>query len=176
MSNSKVTIRFIEEKDSPYIQKYASDEKVARTCNIPHPYPPNGGKEHVLRVLKRRQDGISCAFSILIEGKFAGIIGINNIDRETASAELDYWVAVPFWNKDIATTAAEEAIRFAFEELNLTILRSHCLVKNPASGRVLEKNNFTEIGEMKAESEKFKGQPGRRFELKYSNWLKSKDL
>ena len=47
MNTKKVTIRFIEESDAPYIQKYASDEKVARTCNIPHPYPANGGKEHV---------------------------------------------------------------------------------------------------------------------------------
>ena len=172
MNIKKVTIRFIEESDAPFIQEYATDERVARTCNIPYPYPANGGKEHVQRVLKRRQDDIAYGFSILVDGKFAGIIGINSVDRETQTAELDYWVAARFWNRGVGTAAAAQAIRFAFEKLGLKILRSSCLVKNPASGRVLEKNGFTEIGEIKAESEKLKGQACRGFELLRSDWAK----
>lgn len=172
MKTKKVTIRFMEESDAPYIQKYASDEKVARTCNIPHPYPANGGKEHVQRVLKRRQEGIAYAFSILVDAKFAGIIGINSVDREAGTAELDYWVAAPFWNNGVGAAAAAQAIRYAFGELDLKILRSACFVRNPASGRVLEKNGFIEIGEITLENEKFKAQPCRRFELLRSDWAK----
>ena len=170
MNTKKVTIRFIGESDAPSIQKYASDEKVARTCNIPQPYPANGGKEHVQRVLKRRQEGIAYAFSILVDGKFAGIVGINSVDREAGTAELDYWVAVPFWNNGVGTAAAAQAIRYAFENLNLKVLRSACFVRNPASGRVLEKNGFIEIGKITLGNEKFKGQPCRRFELLRSDW------
>ena len=172
MNTKKITIRFIEEGDAPYIQKYASDEEVAWTCNIPHPYPANGGNEHVQRVLKRRQEGIAFAFSILVDTKFTGIIGINSIDRKAGTAELDYWVAASFWNNGVGTGAAAQAIEYAFEKLDLKILRSACLVRNPASGRVLKKNGFIEIGKITPEKGKFKAQPGRRFELLRSDWAK----
>jgi len=172
MNPMEVIIRDIDESDAPSIQKYASDEKVARTCNVPHPYPEDGGKEHVQRVLKRRQEGTAYGFSILVDGEFAGIMGINSVDRKAGTTELDYWVASPFWNRGIGTAAAAQAIRYAFERLNLKVLRSACLSKNPASGRVLEKNGFIDIGEGKAEIGEFKGEPGRRFELLRCNWEK----
>jgi RimJ/RimL family protein N-acetyltransferase len=88
-------------------------------------------------------------------------------------AELDYWVAVPFWNKGIATAAAKEAIRYAFEGLGLTTLYSSCLVRNPASARVLEKNGFTQISEFVNDGRfgtKFEGEPMKRFRLFRADW------
>ena len=132
----------------------------------------NGGKEFVQRVLKRRQKGIACGFSILVDGKFAGIMGINSIDREAGTADLDYWVATPFWNNGIGTAAASQAIKYVFKNLGLGILQSTCFVRNPASNRVLEKNGFIEIGEITLENEKFKAQLCRRFELLRFDWVK----
>lgn len=172
MDDIKVTIRFVEEKDAPFIQKYASDKEIAQTSNVPHPYPDKGGEEYVKRVMNWKQKGQSYTFSIICNGCFAGIMSVNGVDKQAGTAELDYWVAVPYWNKGVGTAAASKAIEFAFEDLNLKILRSSCLFGNPASGKVLEKNGFTQIGEVTAKEGKFKGEEGKRFQLLRSDWPK----
>ena len=39
----EVSIRPLRLDDTEAVQQYASDELVARTTNIPHPYPKDGG-------------------------------------------------------------------------------------------------------------------------------------
>jgi ribosomal-protein-alanine N-acetyltransferase len=92
-------------------------------------------------------------------------MSLNAVNVRESTAELDYWVAVPFWNRGICTSAAAQAIKFAFDELRLHTLRSGCLKRNPASGRVLEKNGFHMIGELVIPEGKFKGERFLRYEL-----------
>ena len=40
----EVTIRPLRFSDAAAVQRYASDERVARTTTIPQPYPEDGGK------------------------------------------------------------------------------------------------------------------------------------
>src|SRR5208283_1719344 len=48
-------------------------------------------------------------------------------------------IGVPFWGKGYSTEAARRVVRYAFEDLNLNRVYAHHMVRNPASGRVLEK-------------------------------------
>jgi len=171
--NIKVTIRLIQKNDASDVQKYAADSEVSKTSNVPYPYPGDGGVQFVERVIASRNAGYQHAFSIRYGDNFAGVMTLNSVDRDGGMAELDYWVAVPFWNKGIATAAAKEAIRYAFEELGLTTLYSSCLVRNPASARVLEKNGFTQISEFVNDGRfgtKFEGEPMKRFRLFRADW------
>jgi len=59
----------------------------------------------------------------------------------------------------------KQAIKYAFEKLNLEIIRSACLAKNKGSIRVLEKNRFNRINEFVFEDGKFKGEVGYRYQL-----------
>jgi len=140
--SSLVSIRLVERTDAADVQRYASDPRIARSSNVPHPYPEDGGVAFVERVMAGRADGHQYAFAIQCDGHFAGIMTLNAVDRAAGTAELDYWVAVPFWNQGVGTVAAREAIQYAFEELNLSTLQSACLSSNLASARVLEKNGF----------------------------------
>jgi [ribosomal protein S5]-alanine N-acetyltransferase len=74
-------------------------------------------------------------------------------------------VAVPFWNRGIATAAAGRVIEFAYRTLGLTELESFCLARNPASARVLEKNGFVEVGERLLAGGIFSGERVRLFKL-----------
>jgi len=98
-------------------------------------------------------------------------MALNAVDKQAGTAELDYWVAVPFWNRGIGTAAARPVIEFAFEELGLSTLQSCCLPGNMASVRVLEKNGFVKVGEFVNDGKygnKFLGQSMKRFQLKYN--------
>ena len=52
MTTFDVSIRPLELTDAPAVQRYASDERVARTTNIPQPYPDDGGEQFVKQCLE----------------------------------------------------------------------------------------------------------------------------
>lgn len=160
-----VQIRPVALEDAAYVQEYASDTRISQTSHVPHPYPDGGGEAWARTVLSRREQGISFVFSIYEDEQFAGVMSINAIDRHDRTAELDYWIAVPFWNRGVGTEAARQAIQYAFEEMDLLVLRSACLANNIGSSRLLEKNGFIRTGEFVFEHGKFKGEIGYRYQL-----------
>ena len=54
-------------------------------------------------------------------------------------AELGYWVGLPYWRRGFATEAGRRLLAWGFGELGLHRIQAHHLMRNPASGRVLEK-------------------------------------
>jgi RimJ/RimL family protein N-acetyltransferase len=167
--NDKINIRPVQLTDAEAVERYAADPRVAETTNIPHPYPANGGQDFVKRAVAGRETGQRYAFAILYEGELVGTIGINAVDKDAGTGELDYCVASPFWHKGIGSEAAGQAIEYAFGQLGLSALFSSCLKENVASARVLEKNGFAQIGEFTNEGRfgtKFLSRAMLRFRLK----------
>jgi RimJ/RimL family protein N-acetyltransferase len=52
---------------------------------------------------------------------------------------MGFWIGVPSWGRGYATEVARRVVGYAFEELKLNRVYAHHMVRNPASGRVLEK-------------------------------------
>nr|WP_186809579.1 GNAT family N-acetyltransferase [Paenibacillus xylanexedens] len=161
----KVALRFVSPSDAEFVQQYASYPEISETSNVPYPYPEGAGESWAKMVMARREQGISYVFTILSDDQFAGVISLNAVDLTEKTAELDYWIAVPFWNQGIGTIAAQKAIDFAFYELDLQILRSACLVSNKGSLKILEKNGFKKVNDFVFEAGKFKDKTGCRLEL-----------
>ncbi len=78
----------------------------------------------------------------------AGLVGAMGLDfaPEHARAELGYWVGRPSWGQGFASEAARELVRYGFEVLGLNRIQAHHMVRNPASGRVLEKCGMQKEG------------------------------
>ncbi|MGO4530373.1 GNAT family N-acetyltransferase [Paenibacillus sp. 2TAF8] len=165
MIRIKVTLRFVLPNDAGFVQQYAGDPRISETSNVPYPYPDGAGESWAKMVIARREQGISYVFTILSDNQFAGVMSLNAVDLKEKTAELDYWIAVPFWNKGIGTIAAQKAIVFAWNELDLQILRSACLESNTGSLKVLEKNGFKKVNDFVFENGKFKDKKGCRLEL-----------
>lgn len=169
----KTTIRPIELKDATDVQRYAAEEMLARTCNIPHPYPNNGGEWFVNRSIESRQRRERFPSAILVDGEFVGVVGLNGPDFQAFTIEVDYWIGVPHWGKGIGTEAVKLALKIAFSELGMKTVFSGCWEGNPASIRVLEKNGFEEIESIigsDSYAPKFKDKRIRRFVLTRENW------
>jgi len=166
---SRVSFRPIVLSDAPLVQRFVSDAAVAATCNIPQPYPLDGGLRFVERAVAAREAGTRYAFAILYDGEFVGTIGLNAVNHQEGSAELDYALASSPWNQGIMTEAARQAIEYAFEILGLRVLRSGGLVENKGTARVLEKNGFVFTEEILNDGrwgQKFLGRTLRRYERK----------
>lgn len=74
-----------------------------------------------------------------------GAIGLTP-EEGTDAAELGYWLSPGYWGQGIATEAARAVVSFGFESLNLPVLTSGYFDDNPASGQVLRKLGFNEVG------------------------------
>ncbi|HEY3899973.1 MAG TPA: GNAT family N-acetyltransferase [Chthoniobacter sp.] len=141
-----VQIRPVSLGDAASVQDYASDARVAATCNVPHPYPADGGEAFVQRSVDAWAARHRFPFAVTFDGEFCGIVTLNGPDFEQGTVEVDYWIAHPFWGRNIATQAVRLAVQYAQTKLGIGSVFSACWEQNRASIRVLEKNGFRPIG------------------------------
>lgn len=88
--------------------------------------------------------GSAYRFAIEYQEQTIGIVDVDSIAGNEGS--LGYWLERPSWGKGLAFEAAQALIHFAFYEVGLSRLTSAHASDNPASGRVLTKLGFTQIG------------------------------
>ena len=74
-----------------------------------------------------------------------GGIGLE-ICREDEKGEIGFWIDQSHWGKGVATEAATALIKFGFEKLRLHKIVAFHMVRNPASGRVMEKLGMQKEG------------------------------
>lgn len=147
----------------PLVQRYASDPKIGASSNVPVPFPDDGAKQWFRYVEAKIAAGRSRVFAIEDDGEFRGVIALNCIDGGRGEAQLDYWVAVPFQQRGIATEAIAKCLEYASSELAIRRFVSGCLAVNEASARALLRNGFRELEREILHSGKFSGQEYRRF-------------
>jgi RimJ/RimL family protein N-acetyltransferase len=96
---------------------------------VPFPYGLDDARAY--------QEGFGGADSsiraIVVEGQFAGIIGIK--------PDLGYWLAKPFWGRGLATAAAQRLLADHFFNAQEPIISGH-FAGNAASAKVLAKLGF----------------------------------
>lgn len=141
-----ITLTLPDARYGADIQRCASDVRVSSTCNVPHPYPADGAQRWLERTQQSKREKKNAVFLVLSDKTFCGIMSVNAIDWEKRCAELDYWIAGDFQGKGVGTEAVRLAIQHARGDLGLQVLFSACLVSNPASARILQKNGFREVG------------------------------
>lgn len=77
----------------------------------------------------------------------AGILNLNGVTRGALqSAAMGYWVRQDMNGLGLATAAAKEAVRYAFDVLGLHRVQAETLLDNVASQRVLDRAGFRPYG------------------------------
>ncbi|MCB2155611.1 GNAT family N-acetyltransferase [bacterium] len=143
--------------DAPEVQTLAGEREIAETTlNIPFPYE-DGLADQWIRTHRRDfEQGRVAIFAIVrqSDGLLIGAIGFV-LTLNHGHGELGYWIGRPFWNKGYCSEAAEEMLRYGFEELNLHRIHAHHFTRNPASGRVMEKIGMQHEGRMREHVKKW---------------------
>lgn len=127
------------------VQCLAADERIAdTTANVPHPYPEGEAERWLADVAERTEVGSLRTFAITVgDDTLKGVISLMDLDGD--SAEVGFWVGVPYWGRGLAGSALAQLCRLAREELGLRSLRARVLARNAASARVLERCGFVRI-------------------------------
>lgn len=137
--------------DAARVQVLAGDFSIANTtAEIPHPYEDGMAEAWIATHEPRYAEGEEVTFAIVTksDGQLVGAICLKLIPA-AARGELGYWVGEPFWGQGYATEAAKAIIRFGFAHLGLNKISAIHMVRNPASGRVMQKAGMRHEGTLR---------------------------
>ena len=135
-------------RDAKDIFAYASDPEVARYV-LWEPHKSLADTRSFLRFLRSRaRAGYPSSWVVTLRdtGKVIGTIGFVWYSDENRLAELGYSFARETWNRGYATQALRAVIDAAFRALPLNRLEAQHDIRNPASGRVMEKCGLRQEG------------------------------
>jgi ribosomal-protein-alanine N-acetyltransferase len=82
-------------------------------------------------------------------GRFMGSVGLLRVGftaHFTPAVEVGWRLARPFWGQGLAVEAAQAALRFGFEEIDLAEVVAHASVQNVRSRRVMAKLGMSHDG------------------------------
>lgn len=139
-------------KDAGDIFAYASDEEVARYV-LWDPHRSVSETRSCLRgLIRRARAGYPSSWVVALRdsGVVIGTIGFIWYSDENASAEIGYSFSRAFWNRGFATQALRTVSAEAFRSLPLNRLEAQHDLRNPASGRVMEKSGFRREGVLRS--------------------------
>lgn len=151
LSGARLVLRPFTAADAPAVQALAGAPEVASTTlTIPHPYEDGVAEAWIESHAPGYAAGTQATFAI-VERAAQELVGATGlaIKPAHARAELGYWIGVPFWNRGYATEAAAMILRFGFEELGLHRIHAQHFVRNPSSGRVMQKLGMSYEGRLR---------------------------
>ncbi len=135
-------------KDAKDIFRYASDPEVARYV-LWEPHRSISETKSFIRYLRSRiRSGYPSSWVVVLKetGSVIGTIGFIWCSEENRSAELGYSFSREYWNHGYATQALKSVIDASFTSLPLNRLEAQHDLRNPASGRVMEKCGLRQEG------------------------------
>ena len=140
LNTQRLTLRPFTLDDAPVVQRLAGDREVASTTfNVPHPYEEGAAEAWIGTHAADWKARSMLVLAVTVQGDdLIGAISLH-LSFPHRRAELGYWIGVPYWNRGYATEAGRALLDYGFDELGLNRIDAHYIMRNPASGRVMEK-------------------------------------
>lgn len=138
--------------DARDMYAYASDPEVARYV-LWEPHASVSDTRAFIRELRRRIRGgypSSWVITRRTDGRVIGTIGFMWYSAENNSAELGYSLSRECWNHGYATEALKAVLEASFRSFPVNRLEAQHDVRNPASGRVMEKCGLRQEGVLRS--------------------------
>lgn len=93
--------------------------------------------------------GIRWGIIVKQSGRFAGTIGLNNLNLRGKKAEVGYELHPDYWGQGIVREANKAVLQYAFMELDLFRIGAVTFPENTVSSGLLKKLGFTEEGRLR---------------------------
>lgn len=157
ITTERLVLRPFALSDAADVQRLAGNWAVAdTTSNIPHPYPDGVAEVWISGHAQRfeRREILTLAVTLRETGELAGCISLSLRDDDD-KAEMGYWLGVPYWNQGYCSEAARALVAYGFQQMGLHRIYAFHFVRNPASGRVMQKAGMTYEGTLRQHVKKW---------------------
>lgn len=144
----RLILRPFDLADAPAVHALASAREIAdTTVAIPHPYEEWMAVDWINTHEGGFDRGISVHFALTLQesGELVGAVGME-IEPEHDRSEIGYWVGVPYWRRGFCTEAVGAVLEYGFQFKDLNRIYAVHFKRNPASGRVMQKNGMVYEG------------------------------
>ncbi len=146
----KITLRKPKLSDLKKFRNIFNDKEVAKQLSgYPYPLSLKEARKNLQNTINQNKKGNYYEFAIIYNKKFVGMIVLEKPSKNKKTFTLRYAIGRKYWNKGITTKAIKEIIKFGFTKLKLKKIVADNDEDNPASGKVLEKNQFKFIKKIK---------------------------
>ena len=141
LETADLVLRRPARKDAKDIFRYASDPEVSRYVLWDAHRSLAETRSLISYLRSRSRAGYPSSWVVTLKeaGTVIGTIGFIWYSDENRSAELGYSFSREYWNRGYATQALRAVIDASFRSLPLNRVEAQHDVRNPASGRVMEK-------------------------------------
>jgi len=143
----RLILRFVTPGDIDDIQRCILDPRIYKmVARIPGNQPREETEAWVLTHKSGREANTDYVYAVTAQQDFIGIIGLH---RPTTSDpfEIGFWLSPEAWGKGYVTEAAKAVLQCLENSMGPQKTLSGYFVDNPASGRVLEKLGYVQIGQ-----------------------------
>ena len=142
LETQRLVLRPFQGEDAADLYEYAKDPRVG----LPAGWPPHKSQAESLEII-RTLFAAPDTFAVVDKesGKVIGSAGYTGKRRPEFPApnnELGYALSPAYWGQGLMPEAAEELLRYAFEEMDLAAVWCSHYGDNPQSQRVIEKCGF----------------------------------
>ena len=128
-----------EQEKISLVSQIGDWEVVKWLANVPYPYTYNNCEDYLLI-----SDSNQFALNIFLNNKLIGGVSLTLDDDNYY--DLGYWIGKDYWGKGYATESSKKLLEYVLDKLDLPKIKSGYFVGNSASGNVLKKLGFKEVG------------------------------
>ncbi len=157
LETERLILRSITLEDADDIFEYSRAENVGLNAG----WKPHENLEETLEIMQLIFFDKQGVFGIVLKetGKLIGSVGlIADRKRENDQVRmLGYAIGEMYWGHGYMTEAAQEIVRYGFDDLALDLISAYCYPRNLRSKRVLEKCGFTYEGTLKLAEKLYNG-------------------
>lgn len=137
--------RFTREDTSCIFENWANDADVCRYMR----WTPHKDKEETGSILKswldsyKRESFYQWAITLKPKTEPIGAIALFVVNESDLCGDVGYCIGKKYWGQGIMTEALKAVLNFAFTSVGFNRIEAYHSVKNPASGRVMQKAGMT---------------------------------
>jgi RimJ/RimL family protein N-acetyltransferase len=153
LQTERLVIRPFAPADAPRLAQLAGTRRVAdTTVSIPHPYTAEQALGDIQKYNEEFQTGAGVFWAIALREAPQDLIGgvlIKGIDRPHEQGELGYWIDEAHSGRGYVTEAGHRVLDYAFNVEGLHRMCAYHMVRNAASGRVLQRLGMQQEGRLR---------------------------
>jgi RimJ/RimL family protein N-acetyltransferase len=144
LKTPRLILRPWRETDAESLYEYAQSPLVGPIAGWPIHTSVDNSRQIIRDILSAEE---TYAVTLKTDDTAIGSIGLlrgdkSNLNIKSDEAEVGYWIGVPFWGQGLIPEAVRELMRYAFDELKLSILWCGYFDGNEQSKRVCKKCGF----------------------------------
>jgi [ribosomal protein S5]-alanine N-acetyltransferase len=149
--SQRLALRPFALSDAPRVTELLQTPEISEnTLNFPYPYEEHMAVTWIETLFLNFENGLgfNCAITLRETGELIGTVGLYTSTRHS-HAGVGYWLGRDYWNSGYTTEAVSTLFDYGFDVLGLNRIYCDHFVRNPASGRVMQKLGMKHEGTLR---------------------------